>query len=101
MTLNYIQVLFLAMKLTPEEWETMIRKALVEQRQTQNHRIETDAVLGKIRRYISIPILIGAISIYLYYYYFGSQLLFRKILEWTIAGTIFATILAALGRKKN
>ena len=95
------------MKLSNEEWELLIKKKLAEKKFQKEHppeknqRMEIDAILEKLRKYIPIPIIIGAAALLLFYHYFGGQLLFRKILEWTIAGTLFATILATLGRQKR
>ena len=96
-------------KLTQKEWEEWVRKALAERKfkeehgpaEEKNEHPEMNVILQKIRNYISIPIMIGGIAVVVFYFTFGGQLLFRKILEWSIAATLFATLMAWLSKRKK
>ncbi len=90
------------MGLTQKEVKAIKRIIVGQTHVIQNaHRLGSDIVLERIRRYVSIPIAIGILAIYFYYSQFGPRELIKQVLEWIIAGTIFATILAALGRQRK
>lgn len=51
-----------------------------------------------IKKYISIPIIVGIAASAAIYTYFGGEELFKTLLSWTVGVTIVVTFVAALAK---
>lgn len=86
-------------KVKPEELAAIFRE-IVEKERTQKvkHKQKFTDVLNKVKRVMTIPLIIGFIAAFLMYHYFGWDKLIHSLLSWTIGLTILATIITVLSK---
>jgi len=80
------------------KWEEKVHYALSHKNAIEKRKeiIKRKEFYKKLRRYVTIPIIIGIVAAALLYHYYGPRALFQNLLNWTIGLTIVATIIAYL-----
>lgn len=79
-------------------WEKAIKKAVMKRRlekaneNAKHHHFD----FQKLKQYISIPIIIGLVAAFLFYFEFGWEDLKHVLLSWLIGITLVATLIASL-----
>lgn len=83
------------------KWEEKVRYALSHKHEIEKRKetAKKKEFYKKLRRYVSIPIMIGIFAAALLVHHFGWKALFQNLLNWIIGLTIVATIIAYLPRQ--
>ncbi|MBD3263229.1 hypothetical protein GF374_02515 [Candidatus Woesearchaeota archaeon] len=78
-------------KILHNEFEKERAERIKKQRQTYK-------VMNKLKKIISVPIIIGVAAAIIMWFFYGWDVLLRTLLSWTIGLTILATIITLLER---
>lgn len=83
------------------KWEEKVRYALSHKNTIERRKeaAKKKEFYKKLRRNVSIPIIIGIFAAALLYHYYGPEALFQNLLNWIIGLTIVATIIAYLPKQ--
>ena len=79
-------------KVPMNEWENYVKGAMAQKEMEEKFekRKKVEEYLKDLKKFISIPIIIGSVAVVLYAYVYGTHDLFKLILGWFI-GTMFIT----------
>ena len=82
-----------------KEWEEVIKVALAKYKREEANaaRKKQLSQLKILRKYISIPIVVGLVALVAIYFFFGMGEVLKTLLSWVVGVTIVATVVAALG----
>ena len=86
-----------------KSWEDQVKYALHHQdtiKAMREHR-EKKEYHEKLRRFVPIPILIGAFAAFLMYNFFGLQEMLKSLLSWIIGMTLVATVIAYIPKRNS
>ncbi|MBW3020939.1 2TM domain-containing protein [Candidatus Woesearchaeota archaeon] len=80
------------------EWKERVKYALAHQKEIEEKRLkrEKKEFYKKLRKYVSVPILIGIFAAYFLWHQYGKDELIKVMLGWIIGLTLVATIMAYL-----
>jgi len=88
-----------------KEWERIIKKAIEKNPElacpAPAKRRLTDYYGELLRKYMIIPLAIGATAAIVSYNLYGGAELAKKFLDWMIGITLFATIYALISKKNK
>jgi len=86
-------------KLSPHELAEILHEVLEQERAQRIKKQQTiSRILYKLRRAITVPIIIGIIAAVLMYLWYGREILIQTLLSWTIGLTILAAAITLLER---
>jgi pheromone shutdown protein TraB len=83
------------------KWEEKVRYALSHKHEIERKKevAKKKAFYKKLRRNVSIPIIIGIFAAALLVHNFGWDALYQNLLNWIIGLTLVATIIAYLPKQ--
>ena len=87
----------MTVKLNQAQWARLIEQRM--KRYELEQHLERKNQWKKIRKYLSVPILIGIGAIWLYIVLFGWEWMMKGILNGIISATLIATILAFINAR--
>lgn len=88
-----------SIKIKPQELAEILHEVVERERARKiKQKQQVTSVFEKLKKVITIPLVIGFIAAFLMYQYYGWDELIRSLLSWTIGLTILATIITVLGK---
>ena len=80
-------------------WEEMVRRSSHYENKRKN---ELNDIVSRVRRFMTIPIVIGVIAAVILWLRHGWDKLEQTVLSWTIGMTLIGTLIAsAIGKIKK